>query len=399
MKKSQVPRYMRAVNAQQAEEFRRQTAAGEYDLDADEAWWRDRSQILEDHGYQLRSRLRPGWVPSWQDSDKNPLFCEDSTGRCTRKVVDAVRQSDERDVAVMNISRDSDEREILDYVMEAQRSSGDDNHIAPILETFEDDREPELKFYVMPLLRKFDKPPFVAVSEILELFRQLLEALIFLHSIHVTHRDCSLGNIMMDAPSIFPRGFHPTNIATDRGGVFSITTIPRYKATGPIRYYLIDFGISRIYEPDEEHLYIGDDGADRDIPELSDDVAYDPFRADVFILGNILKKHFIPMYKNLDFLSPLANAMTAANPLDRPTAVEAQKQFNSIVRSQSFVSLRRRLVRKDEVKNRKSVIYEDVGILLDAALYPVRVVIGFPSQTIGALRGLIKPKSSKGKTA
>lgn len=100
---------------------------------------------------------------------------------------------------------------------------------------------------------------------------------------------------MMDAPSIFPNGFHPANIALDRGGVRGIKTIPRYKASGPIRYYFIDFDISKLYEADEEHLYIGDDGADRDVPEMSDIEAYDPFPGDVFILGNVFKKHFIPV--------------------------------------------------------------------------------------------------------
>ena len=114
-------------------------------------------------------------------------------------------------------------------------------------------------------------------------------------SVLTCSRDCSLGNIMMEASSVFPRGSHPSNIATDRGGVFLIESIPRYKAAGPIRYYLIDFDISRIYEPDEVQLYIGGSGADRDVPELSHTVAYDPFRADVFILGNVLKKHFIPV--------------------------------------------------------------------------------------------------------
>lgn len=123
-------------------------------------------------------------------------------------MVDAVRKSDEKDVAVMNISRTSHEREILDRVYEAQRSSSKDHHIAPIIETFEDEREPSLVFFVMPLLRQFDLPPFEAVSEIVELFKQLLkvgavtsslilalrtdqhgiQALVFLHGIGVAHR-------------------------------------------------------------------------------------------------------------------------------------------------------------------------------------------------------------------
>ena len=99
------------------------------------------------------------------------------------------------------------------------------------------------------------------------------------------------------------------------------------------------------------------------------------------------------MHKNLEFLSPLANAMTATNPLDRPTAVESLKQFKSIISAQSFFSLQRRLVGKNEVKDRKSVVHENAGILLDAAIYPAKLMIRIPSQTIGVLRGMIKPKS------
>lgn len=73
---------MRAANAEQAEQFRASTAAGDFDLTSAEEQWRDRNQILEDHGYQLRSRLRPGWIPSWQGTDTNPLYCEDSLARC-----------------------------------------------------------------------------------------------------------------------------------------------------------------------------------------------------------------------------------------------------------------------------------------------------------------------------
>lgn len=77
MRVKQVPRYMRAANAEQAEEFRRRTEAGDFDLLPNEVWWRDRAQVFEDHGYQLRSRLRPGWIPSWKDTDIVPIWCED----------------------------------------------------------------------------------------------------------------------------------------------------------------------------------------------------------------------------------------------------------------------------------------------------------------------------------
>lgn len=77
-KQKKLPDYMRASDAEEVEEFRKQTDDGLYDLLAHEIWWRDRSELLEEHGYRLRPRLRPGWVPSWQGTDLNPTWCEDS---------------------------------------------------------------------------------------------------------------------------------------------------------------------------------------------------------------------------------------------------------------------------------------------------------------------------------
>ena len=98
---------------------------------------------------------------------------------------------------------------------------------------------------------------------------------------------------MMDAPSIFPSGFHPCTFNKDRSGRYPIKSIPRFKAAGPINYCFIDFGISRLYEPDDDHFVVGDDGADRDIPEMSNVKLYDPFPADVFIVGNVIKKELL----------------------------------------------------------------------------------------------------------
>lgn len=100
---------------------------------------------------------------------------------------------------------------------------------------------------------------------------------------------------MMDAPSLFPNGFHPCSATKDRGGFHRIKSIPRYKASGPVNYYFIDFGISRHYEDGQQHLVIGDDGADREVPEMTDIDFYGPFPADVFIIGNIFRKHFLPV--------------------------------------------------------------------------------------------------------
>jgi len=314
------------------------------------------------------------------------------------KVVDAIRKNDGKYVAIMNLPRDGHEHKIFKHLTDAQRSSGKYYHIVPMLDSFWDGREPALEFFVMPLLREYYIPPFEAVSEVLDLFKQLLEGLTFMHSVGVAHRDCSNGNIMMDAPSVFPNGFHPCNTTKDRLGFRRVKTIPRYKAPGPIQYYFIDFGNSRHYEGNDDHLVIGDDGADRDVPEMTDVDFYDPFPADVFILGNVFKKRFLPEYRNIAFLSPLVDAMTATDPAARPSAEEALKRFRSIISSQRYFTLRHRLVKKDETKDLRSAVYENVGILVNAALLSVIFAIGIPSQTISTARRLVGSRSSKKTT-
>ena len=105
---------------------------------------------------------------------------------------------------------------------------------------------------------------------------------------------------------------------------------------------------------------------ERDIPEMSDIRPYDPFPADVFIMGNAFKNFcfagrchaisvqnslsfgtysiLVRQYKNLDFLSPVMDAMTVEKPSDRPSATDALRQFKSLAYSQGYFKLRRRLV-------------------------------------------------------
>ncbi len=67
------------------------------------------------------------------------------------------------------------QREVLQRLVDAQRTSGKSHHIVPVLESFEDDREPEIVFFAMPLFQRFDRPGFDTVSEVVHLFKQLLE--------------------------------------------------------------------------------------------------------------------------------------------------------------------------------------------------------------------------------
>lgn len=59
-----------------------------------------------------------------------------------------------------------------------------------------------------------------------------------------------------------------------------------------VRYYYVDFGMSTRFLPGEPRLVTGQLGRDREAPELSDTVPYDPFKVDVFIIGNLLRQEF-----------------------------------------------------------------------------------------------------------
>jgi hypothetical protein len=46
-------------------------------IDELEKWWVDRQVALERAGCMLRSRYRPGWIPSWAGTKTFYLDCED----------------------------------------------------------------------------------------------------------------------------------------------------------------------------------------------------------------------------------------------------------------------------------------------------------------------------------
>ncbi len=51
------------------------------DVNPIEAWWVERQEALEPVGYMLRPRYRPGWKPSWTDTDKQYFRCEDGQSK------------------------------------------------------------------------------------------------------------------------------------------------------------------------------------------------------------------------------------------------------------------------------------------------------------------------------
>lgn len=90
---------------------------------------------------------------------------------------------------------------------------------------------------------------------------------------------------------MYPEGFHPVKYAFKRDYSGWAPYIPR--SVVGVRYYFADFGIS-VHRPGEERqeFVTGVVGRDQEPPELSDIIPYDPFKLDIFIIGNMLRKEF-----------------------------------------------------------------------------------------------------------
>ena len=56
------------------------TGDDDAELTTGELFWRDRYEWLSKHGYMLRPRYKPDWVPSWVGTAKRSFMCEDSRG-------------------------------------------------------------------------------------------------------------------------------------------------------------------------------------------------------------------------------------------------------------------------------------------------------------------------------
>lgn len=104
----------------------------------------------------------------------------------------------------------------------------------------------------------------------------------------------------MDAKSLYPRGFHPQRnfLTVDARGRAPVRH--RYQASFP-QYYFIDFGISTWFREDHQgpRLVTGGEGQDKSVPELHATNLYDPFKVDIFTLGNLYKIDFISVRTNV----------------------------------------------------------------------------------------------------
>ena len=95
---------------------------------------------------------------------------------------------------------------------------------------------------------------------------------------------------MLDPSGMYPNGFHPTQI--NRSQDFKGRAKRHTRTRSPPRYYLIDFGLSRQYtsrDAFDKPL----SGGDRSAPEHVHGGLCNPFKTDIYYLGNLIREEFM----------------------------------------------------------------------------------------------------------
>ncbi|KAJ7088773.1 kinase-like domain-containing protein [Mycena belliarum] len=315
-----------------------------------EVYWYNHRDWLHAKGYALRARYQEGWTASWTHTKHVlPSDFEDGVTHLRGNVMDATRIRDGVFVMLKCTSKRQhpSEVEIASFFSAEPQRSDPRNHCVPIYEVLQTPDNPDKHIVVMPLLTRYSKPRFDTIGEAVSFFKQIFEALKYMHAQNVAHRDCTARNIMMDAAPIFTVPFHPVKPRMKRD--FSGRSSPLSRTQHPVRYYLTDFGLSVKYgSEDRPPLEIPVNGADKSVPEFqsAEPPAGDPFPVDVYYLGNLIRMDFTEVRKlGFEFMEPLVADMVNTDPALRPTMVEVVDRFEEIVRGLSNWKLRSRVAK------------------------------------------------------
>ncbi|PBK85266.1 hypothetical protein ARMGADRAFT_942249, partial [Armillaria gallica] len=319
-----------------------------------EIFWSLHQAFLAGSGYRLRPKYEPGWKPPPWKTEIEMIFSEEYDTYAHRSIMDATRASDGCPLTLKSVSKSIHPHEVpIGRFLSSQPLASDPkNHCVPIYDILQSPLDDDVQIIVMPRLYDFNRTPFDTVGELLECFRQIFEGIEFMHKHFVAHRqifsDCTLLNIPLDPSKMYPKGFNPVSpgLAPNRSSLKKAKHITRTKCWP--RYYLIDFGISRRYDPSDGlpmEPPIG--GGDKHPPEHSiitvnppwvDDC--NPFPTDVYYLGSLLKRTFFDSFPPLHFLSSLTDDMIQWDPNMRPTIGEVIRRFAGLCNQRTTWQLR-----------------------------------------------------------
>ncbi|KAJ7652363.1 hypothetical protein DFH06DRAFT_1282628 [Mycena polygramma] len=295
-----------------------------------EDYWHRHRVFLEGRGYRLRPKFGPNFATHVDDLSKT-AFEDYRTHYFHEYIMDAVRISDDRKVILKYVStKDNPDEVKIALLFSSPPHAGERrNHCIPVLEVLQDPEDDDIQILVMPFCAPFYRPDFDTVGEAIACFRQIFEGIQYMHENFVAHRDYGA--------DLYPAGFHPVRSWLDPSLENFARPITRTECWP--RYHIIDFGLSRRYDP-KDGLPFEDTirGGDKSAPEYNY-YACNPFPTDIYVLGNLLKIQFV--YSTHMFLKPLVNDMTLRDPASRPTIGEVIERFDGLCRKLSSRHWRR----------------------------------------------------------
>ncbi|KAJ6457773.1 hypothetical protein C8R47DRAFT_1163936 [Mycena vitilis] len=303
--------------------------------------WGQHWQFFESSGYKLPSKFDPEHHSKQVHEMTRQERREHDANYGNPYIMDATRISDGRQVMLKSVSTNThpEEVKIALFFSSPPHAGHPRNHCIPVLEVLRDPSDADIQILVMPLLAPLNTPIFDTVGEVVACFRQIFEGIQYMHENFVAHRDCGMPNILQDGTDLYPGGFHPMKPWLDPS--FRQPSRPITRTECWPRYHLIDFGLSRQYNPNNglpfEDVICG---GDKSPPEY-DYAACNPFPTDIYLLGNLLKCEFLYSRNQFDdfdspvfehqpwlFLKPLIHDMTLQDASQRPTIGEVIERFD-----------------------------------------------------------------------
>lgn len=308
-----------------------------------EKWWADQYEWLKASGYELRPRYAPGWVASWLKNKKQaPEKSEDGIRLRYVKVIDATRTQDGETVMLKwtRKSKNPDERAVHSFFSEEPRVSDPHNHCLRLLDVLDVPGDDDRIILVMPLVRPHDSPRYDTVGEALACIMQVFEGVQYMHHQNSPHGDIKGNNIMMNGSPLYKRPFHPQQI--DMTLDFKSSARHSTRTWNPVRYYLIDFGLSRLFDDPSPHLVRPYMGGVKEVPEIIADEPCDPLPMDIFCLGVWIQEDFLEKRDSLEFLEPFVKELTQPEASKRPRIDEAVARLSTLAGTLSSWKLRSR---------------------------------------------------------
>ncbi|KAJ7767273.1 hypothetical protein B0H16DRAFT_1789366 [Mycena metata] len=309
-------------------------------LTEEEQLWASFQPFLEEQGYMLRPRYKPGWIAACISAKGEDTSRFEDSIPVWGAVLNAKRMSDGADVVLKIVQTTSMEVSIATFLTNCP---GAEKHTLPCLDLVPMPGDPHKSFMVSPRMRSCTSlfPSIVTARDFHEFLRQMLEGLVFLHDNNIAHGGIDERHMVLDASRLIPGGFHFANPSTSDGITHLLQytgnqSAPHYKTrteAGPMKYYFIGFGGSiQFPSRDARELVTGVcRGYRRDlIPETSDTVPYDPFKVDVWSVADVVVGT-LKCYSGLDYLVPFVRKLRHRDPARRPDALNALKLFQNLV--------------------------------------------------------------------